>query len=71
MIPEIVEFRDDSLPTTSSGKVDRKKLSDPGEMVAWSGKQKLFVCKSYTVLLYHGDRERIISDQIEFLKYRV
>lgn len=27
MIPEIVEFRD-SLPTTSSGKVDRKKLSD-------------------------------------------
>ncbi len=26
MIPEIVEFRD-SLPTTSSGKVDRKKLS--------------------------------------------
>ena len=33
MIPEIVEFRD-SLPTTSSGKVDRKKLSDPTEMVA-------------------------------------
>jgi amino acid adenylation domain-containing protein len=27
MIPESVEFRD-SLPTTSSGKVDRKKLSD-------------------------------------------
>jgi acyl-CoA synthetase (AMP-forming)/AMP-acid ligase II len=27
MIPEIVEFRD-SLPATSSGKVDRKKLSD-------------------------------------------
>jgi acyl-coenzyme A synthetase/AMP-(fatty) acid ligase len=27
MIPEILEFRD-SLPTTSSGKVDRKKLSD-------------------------------------------
>jgi len=27
MIPEIVEFRD-SLPTTSSGKVDRKKLSN-------------------------------------------
>jgi len=27
MIPEIVEFRD-SLPTTSSGKVDRKKLSE-------------------------------------------
>jgi acyl-CoA synthetase (AMP-forming)/AMP-acid ligase II len=33
MIPEIVEFRD-SLPTTSSGKVDRKKLSDQDEMVA-------------------------------------
>ncbi len=27
MIPEIIEFRD-SLPATSSGKVDRKKLSD-------------------------------------------
>jgi acyl-coenzyme A synthetase/AMP-(fatty) acid ligase len=27
MIPEIIEFRD-SLPSTSSGKVDRKKLSD-------------------------------------------
>jgi acyl-CoA synthetase (AMP-forming)/AMP-acid ligase II len=26
MIPEMIEFRD-SLPTTSSGKVDRKKLS--------------------------------------------
>jgi amino acid adenylation domain-containing protein len=33
MIPEIVEFRD-SLPTTSSGKVDRKKLSDQVEMIA-------------------------------------
>jgi amino acid adenylation domain-containing protein len=31
MIPEIVEFRD-SLPTTSSGKVDRKKLSDLSEI---------------------------------------
>jgi acyl-CoA synthetase (AMP-forming)/AMP-acid ligase II len=30
MLPEIVEFRD-SLPTTSSGKVDRKKLSAPDE----------------------------------------
>lgn len=36
MIPEIVEFRD-SLPTTSSGKVDRKKLSDLKEIVAHSG----------------------------------
>lgn len=35
MIPEIVEFRD-SLPTTSSGKVDRKKLSDKDELVAHS-----------------------------------
>ncbi len=33
MIPEIVEFRD-SLPTTSSGKVDRKKLSDHDEKAA-------------------------------------
>jgi len=29
MIPEIIEFRD-SLPSTSSGKVDRKQLSDIG-----------------------------------------
>ena len=29
MMPEIVEFRDD-LPTTSSGKVDRRKLSEAG-----------------------------------------
>jgi acyl-CoA synthetase (AMP-forming)/AMP-acid ligase II len=29
MIPEIVEFRD-RLPTTSSGKVDRKKLAADG-----------------------------------------
>ena len=36
MIPEIVEFRD-SLPTTSSGKVDRKKLSDLNEIVSRSG----------------------------------
>jgi L-proline---[L-prolyl-carrier protein] ligase len=28
MIPEIIEFRD-SLPTTSSGKIDRKELSAP------------------------------------------
>jgi len=33
MIPEIIEFRD-SLPATSSGKVDRKKLND--EMVSRS-----------------------------------
>jgi amino acid adenylation domain-containing protein len=33
MIPEIVEFRD-SLPTTSSGKVDRKKLSGHDDMAA-------------------------------------
>jgi amino acid adenylation domain-containing protein len=36
MIPEIVEFRD-SLPTTSSGKVDRKKLGDLNEIVTRSG----------------------------------
>lgn len=36
MIPEIVEFRD-SLPTTSSGKVDRKKLSDLNELVSRPG----------------------------------
>jgi acyl-CoA synthetase (AMP-forming)/AMP-acid ligase II len=36
MIPEIIEFRD-SLPTTSSGKVDRKKLSELNEMVSRSG----------------------------------
>ncbi|MGD0884645.1 MAG: amino acid adenylation domain-containing protein [Thermodesulfovibrionales bacterium] len=35
MIPESVEFRD-SLPTTSSGKVDRKKLSDGDEIVSRS-----------------------------------
>jgi len=35
MIPEIIEFRD-SLPTTSSGKVDRKKLSDRDEAAAHS-----------------------------------
>ncbi len=33
MIPEIVEFRD-FLPTTSSGKVDRQKLSDLHRVVA-------------------------------------
>jgi acyl-CoA synthetase (AMP-forming)/AMP-acid ligase II len=33
MIPELIEFRD-SLPITSSGKVDRKKLSDPNEIAA-------------------------------------
>ena len=33
MIPESVEFRD-SLPITSSGKVDRKKLSDSAETSA-------------------------------------
>jgi amino acid adenylation domain-containing protein len=32
MIPESIIFRD-SLPITSSGKVDRKKLSDPNEVV--------------------------------------
>jgi acyl-coenzyme A synthetase/AMP-(fatty) acid ligase len=36
MIPEIIEFRD-FLPTTSSGKVDRKKLSDLNEIVTRSG----------------------------------
>ncbi len=35
MIPEIVEFRD-SLPVTSSGKVDRKKLSDLDTIVSCS-----------------------------------
>ena len=40
MIPEIVEFRD-SLPTTSSGKVDRKKLSEVGEKASHSWKQSI------------------------------
>lgn len=35
MLPESVEFRD-SLPTTSSGKVDRKKLSGSDEMASRS-----------------------------------
>ena len=35
MIPESIEFRD-SLPTTSSGKVDRKKLSDSEEIACHS-----------------------------------
>ena len=40
MIPEIIEFRD-SLPMTSSGKVDRKKLSEIlGQAVTWHRKQE-------------------------------
>jgi len=35
MIPEIIEFRD-SLPTTASGKIDRKKLSELNEIVDYS-----------------------------------
>jgi acyl-CoA synthetase (AMP-forming)/AMP-acid ligase II len=33
MVPEIVELRD-SLPTTSSGKVDRKKLAETARTAA-------------------------------------
>jgi amino acid adenylation domain-containing protein len=39
MIPEIIEFRD-SLPTTSSGKVDRKKLSDKDAIGFCSGSEE-------------------------------
>ena len=41
MIPEIVEFRD-SLPKTSSGKVDRKKLSESvGRFSIWATENRL------------------------------